>query len=146
MAALPTVVGITGGVHTGAIAVALSWGTHATRSRTHPTCGTGRADAATAGLPIGTAGRTRIAGTMPASSWATNGLGTSMTGRSTGVAESLPMRRITGTLLGGCRIGSKDGGAELGAGLILPEGGADASQAEETAKGGGSDGFEGLTP
>jgi hypothetical protein len=54
------------------------------------------------------------------------------------------MSRITGTLLGCWRIGSKDGITEQSTGLILPEGSAEAAQTEEATKGRGGDGFEGL--
>jgi hypothetical protein len=54
------------------------------------------------------------------------------------------MSRITRTLLGCWRIGSKDGITELSTGLILPQGRPDAAQTEEATKGRGGDGFEGL--
>ena len=54
------------------------------------------------------------------------------------------MSCITGALVRSGRIGAKDRGAELGTGLILPEGRANATQTEDTTNGGGSNGFEGL--
>ena len=46
--------------------------------------------------------------------------------------------------LGGWRMGSKDRGTELGAGLVFGQGGAEASQPKQTAKGGGGEGLEEL--
>lgn len=56
------------------------------------------------------------------------------------------MRGIGAALLVGRRIVAKDGRAPLGTGHILGEGGAKTTQTEDTTKGGGGDGFEGLAP
>ena len=54
------------------------------------------------------------------------------------------MSCVADTLPGGWRIGPEDGITELSTSLILPKGGADARETQDTAKSRGRDGFEGL--
>jgi hypothetical protein len=55
------------------------------------------------------------------------------------------MGSISGTSSCRRRIGTKDGCAPLGTGLILRKGGADAAQTEDAAKRNSGDEFDGLT-
>jgi hypothetical protein len=54
------------------------------------------------------------------------------------------MGGIGGALLGSRRIVAKDGTTELSAGLILPEGRAEAAQTQDAANGRGCEDFEDL--
>ena len=82
----------------------------------------GHAVAVLAGLAAGTAGGAAVAGTGAIRVLlTTNRLGATRTGRATGVAQTLPVGGVAGTLACRLRARAKDRGTELGAGAVAGE-------------------------
>jgi hypothetical protein len=115
-----------------------------TRGTTHTGASAGVACEASAAITRAT--RATVAGTVVAAiSRTTHRRGESCRATRRGRAQALAMGSITGTSSCCRRIGTKDGCAPLGTGLILRRGGADAAQTEDAAKRSSGDEFDGLT-
>jgi hypothetical protein len=112
------------------------------RGTTHTGASAGVACEALAAITRAT--RATVADTVAAAiSRTTNRRGESC--RGTRRAQARAMGSITGTSSCRRRIGTKDGCAPLGTGLILRKGGAHAAQTEDAAKRSSGDEFDGLT-